>query len=56
MDRFLQEASTSYFWLAAVGVAVFVNLLSSLISKLIPSFGLSLAFWWKVRSDKDAKN
>ena len=56
MDRFLQEASTSYFWLAAVGVGVLVSLLSSLISKLAPRFGLSLTFWWKARSDKDAKN
>ena len=50
MERFLQEASTLYFWLAAFGVGIAVNLISTLIQKLVPRFGIGLIFWWRVRA------
>ena len=56
MERFFQEVGTLYFWLAVVGVGIVVNLLSSLITKLAPRFGVGLTFWWRVRANKATPN
>ena len=56
MDKFLQEVANPYFWYATFGVGIAVNLLSSLITKLAPRFGLSLVFWWSVRTKRATEN